>query len=318
MTKIDFFEQQKRNNRKTILIIVVFILLLAAIGFAVDVGYIGAAVPYATLIAVAVASLDSAFSFYKGDALVLLSLGAKRAEPTDLKTKQLINVVQEMSLAAGIPMPKVYVMEEESPNAFATGRDASHASVCVTTGLLETMNREELQGVIAHEIAHIRNKDILTMTIVSALLGAIVLISDAARRMMFYSGGRRRRSSGGKGSSGGIVVLIIFLLAILAPIIARLMALAISRAREYMADAGSVEFTRNPKALASALVKISSHYDKVVDRATDGTAHLFISDPKNRALNSKEGKLAELFSTHPPIRRRIEALQAMAGVPLSA
>ncbi|HDH96402.1 MAG TPA: hypothetical protein ENF73_01585 [Proteobacteria bacterium] len=313
---MDFFEQQKRNNRKTLLLIVIFIFLLAAVGYAVDALYIGAPVPYATLIAVVVATANSAFSFYKGDSLVLFSLGAKRvdeAAATDLKTKQLINVVKEMSIAAGIPMPKVYIMQEDSPNAFATGRDADHASVCVTTGLLDTMTREELQGVIAHEIAHIRNKDILTMTIVSALLGAIVLISDMARRVLFYGGGRRSRDSRGRGSSGGIVVLILFVLAIIAPIIAKLMALAVSRSREYMADAGSVEFTRNPQALASALTKIANHYDKVVDKATDGTAHLFISDPKSSALSSKEGKLAELFSTHPPIRKRIEALRAMGA-----
>jgi len=317
MTKIDFFEQQRYNGRKTILIIVIFVFVLAAIGYLVDIAYIGDPIPYATIFAVAIASLNSVFSYYKGDSLILFSLGARPAEGNDLKIQQLKNVVQEISIAAGIPMPKVWIMDETSPNAFATGRDEKHASVCVTTGLLDTMNREELQGVIAHEMAHIRNRDILTMTIVSALVGAIVLIADWARRIFYYGGGRRSSSDRRRSSANGVILLIVFLLAILAPIIAQLMALAISRSREYMADAGSTEFTRNPKALAAALAKIANHYDKVVDKATDGTAHLFISDPKGRALSAKEGLFADLLSTHPPIKKRIQLLQAMAGIPLS-
>lgn len=319
MSKIDFFEQQRYNQRKTFFLIFIFILFFAAIGYAIDVAYIGAQFPYVTVIALVLASINSAIAYFNGDKLVLLSLGARPAVGSELKIQQLNNVVAEMSIAAGLTKPpNVYIMDETSPNAFATGRDENHASVCVTTGLLETMNREELQGVIAHEIAHIRNRDILTMTIVSALVGAIVLLSDYARRIFYYGGIGTKRSNSDrrKSSAGGLVVLIILLLAIIAPIIARLMALAISRSREYMADAGSVEFTRNPKALASALRKIANHYDKVVDKATDGTAHLFISDPKSRALSSKEGFFAELFSTHPPINKRIKILLEMAGAPL--
>lgn len=312
--KIDFFEQQRYNQRKTFLIIFLFILFLGIIGYGFDYFYIGEDFPYATLFALFIGTSNSLISYFLGDQMVLGSVGARPADPSKFKEQQLINIVKEMSIASGIPAPKVWVMEETSPNAFATGRDENHASLCVTTGLLDTMNREEIQGVIGHEIGHIRNKDILTMTIVSALVGAIVLLSDWARRTFFYSGGRSSRRD--RKGSGGIILLIVLILIIIAPIIARIMAMAISRAREYMADAASAEFTRNPLALASALEKIKNHYDKVVDRATDGTAHLFISDPKARKLTSKEGFFANLFSTHPPIEKRIIILKSMAGVPV--
>ncbi|HOL35648.1 MAG TPA: M48 family metallopeptidase, partial [bacterium] len=241
---------------------------------------------------------------------------ARSPDVSNFKEQQLVNVVQEMSIAAGIKVPEVYVMEEASPNAFATGRDANYASVCVTTGLLNSMNREELQGVIAHELGHIRNRDILTMTVIAAITGAIVFLSEWARRNMFYSGsysGRTRRS-GKSSSSSGLLLLVIIIITLIAPLIARLMALAVSRAREYMADAASAEFTRNPLALASALEKISKHYDRVVDRASVGTAHLFIADPRNSKINNSESFFAEMFSTHPPIEKRIMILKNMAGV----
>jgi len=304
----NFWEQQERNKRKTAFLIFIFIIILGFIGYGVDVLYLNSKYPLMTLIAVAFASIQSLVAYYAGDKMILATVGA---QPLDLNVpveKQLFNVVKEMSIAAGIPMPKVYIFPEDSPNAFATGRDEHHSSIAVTDGLLYTMNREELQGVIAHEMAHIRNRDILTMMIVSALLGSILLLSDWARRIMFYGGrGSRRKSSS---SSGNAIIFVIFIiLIILSPIIARLIALAVSRAREYMADAGSVEFTRNPEALAKALEKIATHADRVVDKATQGTAHLFFSDPLNRKLNNKESFFAELFSTHPPIQKRIAILR---------
>lgn len=312
--KIDFFEQQRYNQRKTFFIILLFIGFLGVIGYGFDYFYIGGDFPFATLFALFIGISNSLISYYLGDQMVLGSVGAKPADSSKFKEQQLINIVNEMTLASGIPAPKVWVMEEASPNAFATGRDERHSSLCVTTGLLDTMNREELQGVIGHEIGHIRNRDILTMTIVSALVGAIVLLSDWARRTFFYSGGRSSKRAR-RGSGSGIIMVLVLILIIIAPIVARIMAMAISRAREYMADAASAEFTRNPLALASALEKIRNHYDRVVDRATDGTAHLFISDPKERKLTSREGFFADLLTTHPPIERRIMILKEMAGVP---
>ena len=310
---IDFFEQQRRNRRETALLIAGFIVLLGALGLGLDLAYLQAGFPWLTLAALSFGGLDSWVSFYAGDKMVLASVGARKPNPSVLKEQQLQNVVQEMSLASGLPVPQVYIINEASPNAFATGRDAAHASIAVTSGLLETMNREELQGVIAHEIGHIRNRDILTMMIVAALLGAIVLLADLGRRMVFY-GGVGRGGGRKKDSFQGVMIVIVLVLMILAPIIARLMALAVSRSREYMADAASAEFTRNPVALASALEKISTHYDQVVDKASQGTAHLFIADPLNKAVNQKEGRLAAWLGTHPPIQNRIRILRQMAGV----
>jgi len=309
--RIDFFEQQRRNRRFTLLLIAGFIGVLGVLGLGLDLSYLQAGFPWLTLGALSFGGLDSCVSFFLGDKMILASVAARKPDPAVLKEQQLQNVVQEMSLASGLPIPKIYIINEASPNAFATGRDAAHASVAVTTGLLDTMNREELQGVVAHEIGHIRNRDILTMTIVAALLGAIVLLSDMGRRIMFYGGGRGGRR---KGSGGAVVLIIVLVLMVLAPLIARLMALAVSRSREYMADAASAEFTRNPVALASALEKISTHYDTVVDKASQGTAHLFIADPLNKAVNKKEGGMAAWLGTHPPIQNRIRVLRQMAGV----
>lgn len=307
---INFYEQQSKNKRKTLFLILIFIGILGFIGYGIDTLYLGINFPFATIIAVAIASIQSLIAYYAGDKLILATVGAMELDLNIPEEKQLFNVVKEISIASGVSMPKVYIFPEDSPNAFATGRDEHHSSIAVTDGLLWTMNREELQGVIGHEIAHIRNRDILTMTITSALLGAIILLSDWARRILFSTGGRSGRSR--KSGSSNIIILIIFLiLIIIAPIIAQLMALAVSRAREYMADAGSVEFTRNPEALAKALEKIAHHADKIVDKATLGTAHLFISDPLNRKLNNKESFFAELFSTHPPIYKRIQILKGM-------
>ncbi len=312
--KIDFFEQQRYNRRKTWLIVLLFTGLLALLGYGIDHDQLRAGFPYMTLLALALGSLNSLIAYYQGDRLILSTVGARPARLGDLKEKQYKNVVTEMAIAAGIPAPRAWIFHESSPNAFASGRDERHASICVTTGLLETMSREELQGVIGHEMGHIRQRDILTMTMISALVGAIVLLADWGRRMSFYSrrdeGERREQKDG-----GNLFLILVVILMIIAPILAQIMAMAVSRTREYMADAASAEFTRNPSALASALRKIASHYDQVVDKATSGTAHLFISDPKSRAIGSKEGFWANLLSTHPPIGERIKRLEEMAGAP---
>ncbi|MFN4181756.1 MAG: M48 family metallopeptidase [bacterium] len=313
---MSFWEVQASNVRKTIVLILLYLVILAFIGGFLDIFLWGKYVPIMTILAVVIGLLQSAVAYYSGDKIILASLGARPADPAVLKEQQLLNVVQEMAIASGLPPPRVYIIPEMSPNAFASGRDEHHSVIAVTEGLLDVVNREELQGVIGHEIAHIRNRDILLMMFISVLVGAITLLSDWSRRTLYYS---RPRASGGRSSARGgkigvIFALIAIILIILAPLLSRLMALMVSRAREYLADAGSAEFTRNPLALASALEKIASHPDTRVDRATYSTAHLFISDPLRTFLNDQESWFAEMWSTHPPIAKRIRLLREMAYI----
>jgi heat shock protein HtpX len=222
-------------------------------------------------------------------------------------------VVDEMTIASGLPRPKVYVVPDADPNAFATGRDPAHASLAVTRGLLDALDRDELQGVVAHEMSHIRNLDVRVMTIVAALVGAVALLSDWARRGMMWGGGRRRdRDSDRGGGLAGIVFFAVWLIAILiAPLLAQLLAMMVSRRREYLADASGAELTRNPLGLASALEKIESAAAPTVS-VNRGTAHLCIADPLGRPMNLKEGAWANLFASHPPMAARIAALKEMA------
>jgi heat shock protein HtpX len=219
-----------------------------------------------------------------------------------------------MAIAAGIPRPKAYVIADTDPNAFATGRDADHASIAVTDGLLRSLNREELQGVVAHEMGHIRNLDIRLMTVVAALVGAMVLIADWTMRSVRWGGGRSRSSSRSSKSSGaaGAIFFVVWIIAImLAPLIGQLLALAVSRQREYLADATGAELTRNPLGLASALEKIEDAVEPTPS-IKRGTAHLCIADPLGRAVSGREGAWADLWATHPPMLKRIAALRAMA------
>ncbi len=309
----DLYTQQRNNRRATVWLISSFIVIITILGLGVDVFYLGfdSGIPVATSFALTFSAANGLFSFYKGDSLILTSLRAVPLDFNDLEHKKLHNVVTEMAIASGLPMPKIYVIMDPAPNAFATGRDPEHAILGVTQGLLTTMNREELQGVVAHEMGHIKNYDIRLMMVVTVLLGTIVLLSDWARRSMRYGGvigSKRGKDKGG----GNIIVLILFLiLLILAPIISRLMALAVSRYREYLADSTAAELTRNPLGLASALEKISQATSPLKN-AHRGTAHLFINDPMHRRIDNKEGLLADALSTHPPIEKRIERLKRMA------
>jgi len=238
--------------------------------------------------------------YYSGDKIVLSTSKAKPIDEKNPKHKYLDNLVEGLAIAAGIPKPKVYVINDVSPNAFATGRDPKHSSVAVTSGLLELLNREELEGVIAHELSHIKNRDIKVMMIVTVLFGLIVMVSDIAFRSLIFGGA----SGGGNDNKGGILVLVIAIaFVIFSPIIALLIQMSISRKREYLADASGAELTRYPKGLASALRKISS-IDRPVASASKGSAHLYISNPLKR-------KKRNLFSTHPPIEERIRRLEAM-------
>lgn len=310
----DIYSQQRRNRRLTLFFIIIFFIILGILGYSIDSYTFGTikatGLPIATMIAVSLASINGFIAYFYGDSVVVFSLRAQPLEFENPLHKKLHNVVTEMALASGLPMPKIYIIPDPAPNAFATGRDPHHAIVGVTEGLLETMNREELQAVIAHEMGHIKNQDILLMTVVTVLVGTIVLLSDWAVRVWRYGGIRTRRSSRNKGMHP-VILLIIVLFALLAPLLSRIIAMSVSRQREYLADASSAEFTRNPLSLASALEKIAKASSPVMT-AHKGTAHLFISDPLQRTLDNKEGLFADVMSTHPPIEKRIEKLRQMS------
>jgi heat shock protein HtpX len=322
---VNLYEQQTSNRRRTWLVMAAFVALLLLLGFGFDSFYIGAAggaVPVGTLAALAIGSGSALASYYGGDRAVLLSTHARpvadllpSATGDDkLRLTTLDHVVDEMAIAAGLPRPPVYIVEDPDPNAFATGRGPGHASIAVTRGLLNSLDRDELQGVIAHEMSHIRNYDVRLMTVVAALAGAVALIADWARRSMWWGGGRRRdRDDRGGGGAAGIVFFAIWIVAIiLAPLMAQVLAMMVSRRREYLADASGAELTRNPLGLAHALEKIEGAVEPT--RAINqGTAHLCIADPLGRPANLREdGFWSNLFASHPPMAARIAALKAMA------
>jgi heat shock protein HtpX len=320
---MDLFQQQASNRRRTWLVMAVFVAFLFLLGYGFDLVYLRTRVPVAALVALVGASIGAYAGYRSGDKAVLASANAVPigelqgpSVPDDdrLKYKQLENVVEEVAIAAGLPIPKLFVVQDPDPNAFATGRDPEHASIAVTKGLLDTLNREELQGVVAHEMSHVRNFDIRLMTVVAALVGAVVLLSDFVRRWLFWGGGRRGRDSRDRGGGGviGAALMVVWLIAIiLAPVIGRLLSMMVSRRREYLADASAAELTRNPLALASALQRIESAVEPTKS-IKQGTANLCIADPLGRQISSREGKLADLFASHPPMVKRISALREMA------
>jgi heat shock protein HtpX len=321
---MNLYEQQAANRRKTWLVMFVFIGFLFLLGAGFDAFYIGGAggyVPVGSILALGVGSVSAIATYVGGDRAVLLATGAKpltdvisaAGEADKLKLQQLSNVVDEMSIASGVPRPDVYIVPDADPNAFATGRGPGRSSIAVTRGLLDALDREELQGVIAHEMSHIRNLDVRLMTIVAALVGGVVLLSDWARRSMAWGGGPRRRRDGeGGGGIAGILFFAVWLLAmLLAPLIAQMLSMMVSRQREYLADASGAELTRNPVGLARALEKIESAVAPT-EAINRGSAHLCIADPLGRRLNLKEGFWSDLFASHPPMPARIAALKAMA------
>jgi heat shock protein HtpX len=304
----------------------VFVAFLVFLGYGFDRFYVGdgeLVFPVGTLTALGVGSVSALSSYYSGDRAVLLSTGAvpidralseETTEDSALKLRQLDNVVEEMSLAAGLPKPKVYVVPDSDPNAFATGRDPEHASIAVTRGLLDAVTRDELQAVVAHELSHVRNLDIRLMTVIAAMVGTLALLSDWTSRGLRHSssGGGSRRSRGkGKGGGGAAMLLVIWIVAILlAPIIGQMLAMMVSRGREYLADASGAELTRNPLALASALEKIE-HAHAPTGSVKRGTAHLCIADPMGRSIGLKQGWMPDLLASHPPMANRITALRQM-------
>jgi len=312
---MNLYEQINQNNRSTWMLLAFFVIFFLLVGLGVDHFYgAGANIPIFTVITLVVAVIASFGGYMYGDKMVLSSTHAHPLDLNNLKEKQWQDVVEEMSIAAGIPLPKTYVIDDPDPNAFATGRDPQHASIAVTRGLLDTLSRDELQAVASHEMSHIRNFDIRVMLMVAVLVGAIALLADGTARMLFRRGSRSRSSSGGGGGGVALAVFAVWIVAvILAPILSQMAAMCVSRKREYLADASGAELTRNPLALASALEKIDSRSEPT-SSINQGTAHLCICDPKGSAMNMKEGWAADLFATHPPISKRIAALKQMAYI----
>lgn len=299
------YEQIAANKRRTWVLILGAVLLLGAIGYVLGLMY--ASGPVGLVGAVALAIVMSIGSYRYGDRVVLASTRARQVSPEE--QPRLHNIVEGLAIAAGIPKPRVYVVPEQAPNAFATGRDPEHSSVAVTDGLLAMMNRVELEGVIGHELAHVQDRDILVGTVVATLVGAVVLISEFFMRTWWWGGGRGRRSDGGGGGASAIIFAIGFFLMVLAPIVGQIIKLAVSRQREYLADAQGALLTRYPPGLASALRKIAGS-PTAMRSANNATAHLWLSQP-SRIEGEKMGAMEKLFSTHPPIEDRIRRLEDM-------
>ncbi|MFA5101338.1 MAG: M48 family metallopeptidase [Candidatus Omnitrophota bacterium] len=303
---MNIYEQIAKNRRFTWLVVALFVSLFAFIGYLFDMYYTG--IPFFSLIALGAAGFSGFMSFQYGDRMILASSRAVPLDPEDLQQRQWQNVIEEMSIASGLPVPKTYIIDDQDPNAFATGRDPANSSIAVTKGLLDKLNREEQQAVAAHEMSHIRNYDIRLMLIISVLVGAIALIADWSSRSLFRS---RRRDSRSGGSAAFILLAIWLVTAVLAPVISHILAMFVSRRREYLADASGAEITRNPLALASALEKIDMAATPT-SSGNQGNAHLWISDPKGSSMGLRQGRIADLFATHPPIAGRIAALKEMA------
>ncbi len=338
---MNIYEQQESNRRTTMVLMGVFLLLFLAVGVGFDFFYLSfnpvaaepsyklnaagyyevyntrpQMIPYGTIGALLFGVIMVINSVFKGPAMVLRSTLARRAVSTDPAEKQFINIVKELSIAAGLAPPGTYVIPDQDANAFAAGFSHDNAVIAVTEGLLRSLNREEIQAVVAHEMSHIRNYDIRVMTVAAALIGSISLISDFAGRTMRYGGRPRGGSSGGRvGRGGGAAVAVLFLvwvsLVVLAPLLSRILAMAISRQREFLADASAAELTRNPMGLVSALEKIRAAV-RPTAAINNGVAHMCITDPRGSLIEEKSGFAADLLATHPPMEKRILALKMMA------
>lgn len=304
-----FHELIGRNKRNTWLLIFVFAIVFVGIGLLIGNYWGRGNWTFSWMVAggaAAVAFIISMITYYGGSS-VLLSM-SKARQITHDDDPQLFNVVEELTIAGGLPMPKIYIIDDTAMNAFATGRNPAHASVAITTGLRSKLTRDELQGVLAHELSHVRHYDILFATLIAVMVGTLVILCDVFLRSTFFGAGHRRRDNRDQGGGAIQIVLIILalVLAILAPILARIIQMAISRQREYMADAGAVALTRNPRGLAGALAKLTNDQE-VLEVANRATAPLYIVHP----IKNFEERHASIFETHPPIRERIERLMSM-------
>jgi len=302
------WEQIRSNQTRSVLLVVWMGVLLLLLGYFLGLYFLGDGI-LGLILAAILWIIMSLVGYFQGDSILLASSRARKIDPND--HPRLYNVIEEMKIASGLEkMPAVYIVDDPAMNAFATGRDPKKASVAVTSGLLQKLNRDELQGVVGHEMAHVRNRDVLLMAMCAVLLGTIVMLAWYGSRFMIFGGmGRTRRSSSSGGSAGTIIIVIVaIVLMILAPIFAQLIYFALSRRREYLADASSALYTRYPEGLASALEKISGSTEQLKS-ANKATAPMYIINPFR-----KQGMSAEdLTSTHPPISQRIRILRGMAG-----
>lgn len=297
MSEVNFRAHQAANKRKTFLLLASFGALMWLVVYAA-LTYMGSSTAGIVPIAVGLSLISVWGSYYASDKLVLTMTGARQIQESD--NPRLFSLIQEVCLASGLPMPKVAIVEDNAPNAFATGRNPEHALIAFTTGILDAMDRDELQGVIAHEMAHVANRDTLVSAVAATTAGAIAIFSDFLMRMMWFGGGRRDRES----NSNPIALVVSLLVLILAPIAAMLLKAAISRRREALADATAVSFTRNPSGLRKALEVLQAD-STVVVHASNAVAHLYIESPLDSSSVSK------LFATHPPLSERIAILRTM-------
>jgi heat shock protein HtpX len=300
------YEQIAANKRKTVLLFVLAVLFLGGVGYTL--GLLTESGPVGLVIALIVAVVMSVGSYLYGDRIVLASTRAKEVSPEE--APRLHNIVEGLAIAAGVPKPRVWIVPESAPNAFATGRDPEHSHVAVTQGLLDTMNRVELEGVIGHETAHVLDRDILLGTVVATLVGAAVLLAEFFMRMWWWGGfrGRRGNDSGG-GAASALIFAVGFILLILAPIFGQLIRLAVSRNREFLADAQGAMLTRYPPGLISALKKLQTA-PTAMRSANNATAHLWLNQP-SRIQGEGLGAMERLFSSHPPLGERIRRLEEM-------
>jgi heat shock protein HtpX len=296
---MDIYTQAESNTRKTWFYLFFFLLLIIAVGWVISYFFESPTILY---VAVVFSFILNFFAYWFSDKVILGLSGAKLIEKKD--NPELYRLVENLCITAGLPLPKIYIISSSQPNAFATGRDAKHAVIAVTSGLLEKLERVELEGVIAHELSHIGNKDMLLQTIVVVLVGFIVILTDFFFRLAFFGNIGRNNREGGQVKL--VMMIVAMILVVLAPLLAQLIKLAISRKREYLADASAVLLTRYPEGLARALEKIQAD-PGVLNKANNATSHLYIVNP----LKGKEGKswLSKLFSTHPPLEERIKKLR---------
>ena len=300
-----------KNRRNSFILIGAFMVLFISLGMLIGMVWGGGEPAFGmtvAIIAAALAFLLTLLSYYGGSSALLGMSGAKEIKKTD--DPQLFNVVEELCLAGGIPVPKIYLINDTAMNAFATGRNPKHASVAITIGLRQRLNRDELQGVMAHELSHVRHYDILYATLMAVMVGVLVMLCDVfLRSMWFGAGSRRRRSrdSKGGGAAQAILLIVALILAIIAPILARIIQMCLSRQREYLADAGSVQLTRNPDGLAGALVKLAGDKE-VLEVANRATAPLYIVHP----IKKFEERSKSIFDTHPPVKDRLARLKQLS------